>query len=210
MKSLNIQGGFVLMLELEYKCMLDQILYQNIVSKLNSKYLGKKVFQVNYYYDTEDFKLDQNNITFRIRHKEEKLFIQVKYPIKNDGLLKIRNEVESCIDILPKVINLGESSLISYVGNEQNIMLLGELCTERISYNLNSGIRIDIDKNYYYGNIDFELEIEFDENFREDALILLRELTCNANISAQGGKRERFFSGLKKISQGSFVYNENK
>lgn len=189
------------MIESEYKCIIDSTLYQNIVNKLDLEYEGKRVVQINYYYDTEDLKLHQKGITFRIRQKDAKLSIEIKYPIEKKGLLSVKKEAAYQIDTVPKGIDINNYSVDSYLDGEQRIILIGMLVTERNSYRINSGIKVDVDKNYYYGVIDYELEIEFEVNFMEEAVKYLEGLTAGKYQVSQNGKRERFIYQLRKMEK---------
>lgn len=195
------------MIESEYKCMIDGSLYQDIINKLNLECKGKTVIQINYYYDTEDFSLDKNNITFRIRQKDEKLSMEIKCPIEKNGLLRVKNEIIYTIDRVPNCIDLGKSDLFNYLDGTCNIMLIGSLITERTSYAVKKGIKVDIDKSYYFGNVDYELEIEFEENLQKEALKLLEELTLNGKNVPDGGKRDRFINKLRQMHEYTLLTN---
>ena len=195
------------MIEHEYKYLLDSSLYYDTLNKLTLDSEGKKIIQINYYYDTSDFELNRKNITFRIRQKEEKLHIEIKYPVEEVGLLHVKNEVTFPILKLPNTIDIRNFDLDGYLGNQKNIMLIGSLLTERTSFYVENGIRIDVDKNYYLGFIDYELEIEFEKNMSQEAMNILRELTCNTNIASQCGKRDRFMSKLREMKALSYPNN---
>lgn len=108
-----------------------------------------KVMQINYYYDTEDYMLFKNDETLRIRQIDNCLKLQFKYNkyIEND----IRVSKESCeeINILPKKI----------IANEMFTQYIGFLMTERLIIGFNP-YTVFIDKNYYLGKVDYEIEIE--------------------------------------------------
>lgn len=191
------------MIESEYKCIIDYNAFLNISEKLSFQYEVKRIVQVNYYYDTNDFQLHKNDITYRIRQKDRNLSIEIKYPIKKDALLRVKKEVVKKVDKVPYSIEMKNSELLCDTLNDETnfIQLIGSLVTERLSYHIKKGIKVDLDKSYYYGVTDYEMEIEFDNEFKDEAYKLLKDLTNNGYYVPKGSKRERFFVQMKGMSQ---------
>ena len=76
------------MIEKEYKYLVSYEDFKNTLYNLtnalkNTNYEKKSILQVNYYYDTLDLFLYKNNITYRIRQKDDRLQKQIK--IKESG-----------------------------------------------------------------------------------------------------------------------------
>jgi uncharacterized protein YjbK len=187
------------MIESEFKCLLTFEQYNMIHRTIKEKFQVKKFIQINYFYDTDKYELDMNDITFRIRQKEDHLQMQLKGPAKKEGMLIIRSELSKDIIDFPTAIRLEESEWCDLLPCKGNITPKGSLVTERIKCNLNDSIEIDLDKNYYFGIVDYELEIEYKEGFMEEALSFLRNLIDDRErIPSIGGKRNRFFYKLKK------------
>lgn len=85
------------MMEKEYKVILNYKEYKELLKSFN---LNKNYCQVNYYFDTKDSYCKLNNITIRIRKKEDQYYLQVKVPIKYDNALHIKKEYEKNIHFL--------------------------------------------------------------------------------------------------------------
>ena len=157
--------------------------------------------QTNYYYDTEDFLMNQKNITCRIREKNGECIATVKYHNCGD---KMCNEEKSVAvnDEFDEVLFFGEG-----------VKMHGTLVTERTCVMNESGIRIFRDKNNYLGVTDYELEIEYsyDEKIHAQKLALYYEyVLCeklqianskefNQRMRNAKSKSQRFFDRLKII-----------
>jgi uncharacterized protein YjbK len=189
--------------EMEYKYMLNESQYMHIMSRVHSEQgnIDCKI-QVNYYYDSNNYLLDNNKITLRVRQKDSKLSLELKSELQNEGLLRINEELEYPIDKLPLVLNRKKVSWLECLPDSEEISLKGSLITERITVKPCEGIKLDIDKSIYLGKVDYELEVEFKEELKEKAYELLRDYTNNIEVEVCQGKRGRFFSQLKKLSEG--------
>ena len=182
--------------ELKYNLNLCQYIY--LISNLKNKCESKSNIQINYYFDTDNFELDNKDITLRIRQIEESLKLELKLPIQNDGTLRIKNEFSKSINELPFVIKPDSDDLKEVLSCSDDLFLKGTLVTERIKFSLGENIEIDIDKNYYMGVIDYELEVEFQERSIEQAKKFINSISDTYElVPSQYGKRERFFNKLK-------------
>ena len=188
------------MVESEYKCLIDKNVYESVFKYLCIDQNPEIFTQINYYYDTDDFRLHKNDITFRIRQKNENLSIDIKQPIEREGILSVKNELKYPICFVPKSINIENFPFQCNIRVTKPVNLIGELVTERCSFSLDRNIRIDLDKNSYYGILDYELEIEYLEGYKEDALNILKKLITGASQSPAGGKRNRLINRLKEIN----------
>ena len=76
-----------------------------------------------------------------------------------------------------------------------NVKLIGFLITDRKIVERN-GIEIDIDKNIYEGNIDYEIEFEYKD---DDAVIdnIIIDMELEDKIYQGKGKYERFKNAIK-------------
>ena len=141
------------MLEYERKYMLTQAEYE----ALCQAYHGYIHTQVNYYYDTKDRIFNYWGITCRIRHKDDVFTATVKSHHKigldcsREKSLVVRDQFD---DTLFKGMH---------------VILQGCLRTERMELSLANGVTVAIDKNYYLGIVDYELEIEYSESLRKQA-----------------------------------------
>lgn len=188
------------MIEYEYKYMLDRKEYLSAVNILNKKYHEKIFIQTNYYYDTQDFKLHKNNIVFRVRVTGSQKRLQIKLPIIREGPLRVKNEYVTPIFQLPPCFDLEDmefNKIIKYTGI---IKVIGKLTTERRLYEVNEGIQISLDKNTYLGKVDYELEVEFEENYKEETLKLINDLPFKYILKpSPAGKRNRFFIAASEL-----------
>lgn len=192
------------MIESEFKCIIDGTVYQLVLNRLDSAGMGKRVLQLNYYYDTGDLLLDKHDITFRIRQKDDSLTAEIKIPVEREGAAWVNEEIILPADRVPARITVGRPELAEYLKGARNLVLLGVLVTERVSFDLKKGISIDVDKNYFCGSVDYELEIEFEEGRRHEARGILEELTGGRYIVQQEGKRRRFVNKFKQAHECSF------
>jgi uncharacterized protein YjbK len=188
------------MIELEYKYLLDKESFNNITNLLNKKYSVKKILQLNYYYDSDDFYFTNNDITFRIRQKEEDLNIEIKTLKSRSGNLNIKNEFKEKINNLPLSFDINKTEWKNILNYNGIINLKGVLITERLICHPSEGIEIDLDKNLYLGQIDYELEIEYEENYKKDVNNVVKELINIDEFESHKGKNGRFFDKFLNIS----------
>jgi len=134
--------------EIERKAILTKEQYESLLGKIVDKPVTKKV-QINYYYDTDDYILLSNDETLRVRQIEDKLELQYKYNKKIESGVRISNESCDEINYLPEKIAI--DGLI--------VKRIGFLLTERRSKRFD-GYIIFLDKNYYLGKVDYEIEME--------------------------------------------------
>jgi len=186
------------MREYEYKLLLNKDDYSNILTDLIERYNKyDEILHINYYFDTKDNLFHRNDITFRVRQKEETLYLEIKTPVKKENNLSIKNEISKRIssfkEISKEIKNI-ELPFQSYC----DITLLGTLVTERIKFIVNDKISIEMDKSFYLGKTDYEIEIEFDSENQEIAEKLFDNLSLKVmnRLFSPGGKRERFFIEL--------------
>lgn len=136
--------------------------------------------QINYYYDTEDFRFQNKGVTIRIRQKENGLMLQIKK--KNYyGEHKNYEEAHTVTNITDK---------LSF--DNEEVYLKGHLVTDRTRHILFDGTTVDLDINYYCGVVDYELEIELPEKYDNRILEMMQNYT-----PAIQGKASRFISASK-------------
>jgi uncharacterized protein YjbK len=157
--NLEIETKFLVKKENFYEKM--NLLYSDNsgVNKIDSKII------INYYYDTSSMNLSEQGDTLRIRQFDRTLTLQYKKFKKIEENKRICNEFSFPIKKLPKTIL--NSNLSSKLPNIKNInevyVYVGNTTVERKIFEF-KGIKIFFDKNYYLGNIDYELEIESLDN----------------------------------------------
>ena len=184
------------MLEYEIKIPLTEKEFNELL-KFEPKNVVTTV-QTNYYYDTDDFLMNQKNITCRIREKNGECIATVKY--HNCGDEKCSEEKSVTVnDEFDEVLFFGEG-----------VKMKGTLVTERTCVMNEGGIRIFRDKNNYLGITDYELEIEYlnDDRIHAQKLELYYEyILCeklqitdskelNQRMRNAKSKSQRFFERL--------------
>ena len=180
------------MVEFEKKVLISPQEYEMLMQQRYT--YGTTYLQTNYYYDTNDFKLNKTGITCRVRER--------------DGIRKATVK-----DHQQKQKECSVETLISY-GDEPDrffrrmgLECQGRLKTERHLYTICPGVEVSIDKNTYLDMVDYELEIEYDLRFEATAHIEMKAienfiLFNEGNMAASefhkrigkgGSKSERFF-----------------
>lgn len=184
------------MIEKEYKVILNVNQYDKLLEKIS---FTKFINQTNYYFDTCNFELAKLGYTVRIRkYNDGRLILQVKKKLKEkEEGVTVKREFETSVYSVPETIAVSEIELI--IGERLNlethyIKKLGHMVTSRgVAYLDNCELALD--KNYYLGFTDYELEIEF-ENNESEALRLIQKYGLN-NISFDCGKYRRFLRRIK-------------
>lgn len=175
--------------EKEFKYLVTPGQFKTLLSKCNSKYhfIDEKL-QLNYYYDTKDNALNRARTTVRIRQQNENLKLQIKKH-NNDGNLTKSDEYSINVEALPyylRIPNINDS-----------LFLKGVLITERKGFSFLRNSIIYFDINTYLGMIDYEIEIEIDEEDKNEVLRVIKHLKLeHATIKS---KSERLFERLEKI-----------
>lgn len=194
------------MLEYEKKVLLTKEEYSALIG-LKDEVLNEE--QTNYYFDTNSFDMNRKGITCRIRQKDGIYKATVKH---HDTVYSGRSTEE---DI--------------YEGSEYNasffealgLHIQGELITIRALLFTDPYCEIVLDKNAYLGDMDFEIEVEYAEEYEEKALDYLKDIAAymaslqlidstDAFLHRVGkgkSKSERFFERKQQVGgDGSVVY----
>lgn len=173
------------MLEKELKALLTEKQYNDIDDRFDWE---SSFTQINYYYDTRDFRLYKQDITCRVREIEGKYTLQIKYPnISTDDRILIREEKSHVLTDLPKnfIFEDGKSK------ESFEVYKLGFLKTLRKVLKISDETSLFIDKNWYFDIVDYELEIEY-VNGTDKAEMIMREM--NMVIRIIKGKYTRFIN----------------
>ena len=184
------------MLEYEKKILLTAEEYFTLLRLKDKK--QSPTIQTNYYYDTDDLKMNLQGITCRIREKNGKY----KATIKAHKQANKECSIEKTKDALNKY----DDSLFSGM----HLKLQGSLTTERVILYSDNGCEVVLDKNMYLGMTDYELEVEYLPEYEEHASKLIyRHISflyplklCMLILSQRvsKSKSERFFEYKQKLS----------
>lgn len=188
------------MVEQEYKYLLSQADFQHIYDKLSHSHNPTYILNFNYYYDTPDFLLKQFGYTLRIRQINGKLTLEVKRPSQTSGYKRVREETSLPIEELTQKLDVQNIiTPLPFIITQQP-ELLGLLVTERTTFYIEEGIKVDLDQSSYLGMTDYELEIEYDSDKANEAVQWFHRLTNDLDMPAnRKGKRSRFITRYKTI-----------
>ena len=120
--------------------------------------------QVNYYFDTINFKLAHNKYNLRVRHVLDKdtFTLTVKVPQNDGSNLEINEDITyEEFKILIEKNELPNGYIKERIEefNDEKIIILASLITSRYEFEYNSGM-MALDYNEYNGKYDYELEFE--------------------------------------------------
>lgn len=152
--------------------------------------------QVNYYYTDNE----NENITIRVREKNDKYYLQVKIPLSEDKGIHIKKEFTKEIFEIPSIITATE---LSELAGEKinNASYIGKLKTTRLKKKINQA-ELCLDKNEYLGITDYEIEIEYlDVKSREECLAQIQRCALSLDNTKVSGKYTRFKQARKRIEE---------
>ena len=189
------------MLEYEKKVLLTEAEYTCLKKLANDPSLTAT--QINHYFDTDDFAMNQKGITYRVRLKNGMYQPTIKYhspESRSDNNCSLEEDREKTTTFNPDAFS------------DLGLSWQGTLQTERTVLYKDSFYEMVVDRNTYLGTSDYELEIEYAEGCEAGADRMLIEagkclvasnlLDCEADFLSRVGrsstKSERFFEKKKK------------
>ena len=144
------------MLEFEKKLLLTAEEYNEIINKIGDQG-AEPVLQTNYYFDTENLEMNSKGITCRIRFKDGKYTAEIKC----HGEAPLYGSIES------RLFTSDEFNETYF--SSRGLYLQGSLITQRRTVYRDEFCEIVLDKNAYLGVTDYELEIEYKEQYEKYA-----------------------------------------
>ena len=186
------------MLEIEYKALIDEEIYETIKAYYTWDYVKK---QTNYYYFDAEGELSKRHIMVRVREKDNLFKVQVKAH-KNPGeALQICEETEFPISALPEIICSEDA--FKYTGIKTgDLSLLGSLTTLRHSLMRYENVEICLDKSEYLDRTDHEIEVEYTGEFPVELMDELKSLGVEFKEKSKG-KYSRFAKRLVEVLNGN-------
>ncbi|WP_256860531.1 CYTH domain-containing protein [Paraliobacillus ryukyuensis] len=185
-------------IEMESKNLLTKKEYEAIIQFFQLSEEQAKT-QINYYFETSDFKLKANGAALRIRKKDNDWVLTLKQPYQ-DGLIETHDslsEIEAMQAIEGKMI---DKPNVNKQLNKLNISINdlqygGYLQTDRLEVTYKEGLVV-IDYSIYNGKSDYELEVEAVSKITSETI--MQELMEHLNIKkkATPNKIERFYQTL--------------
>ncbi len=150
------------MIEPEKKLLLSKEEYKRLVACFGE---GKPVTkQVNYYYDTEDLRMDQKNITCRLR-------------LKNGSWQGTRKKHNLDSDISEETTVEVYNGVCDNTFTREGLILQGEMVTYRMILFKNDICEVVLDRNTYLGHTDYEVELEYAQGYEKNAWKILGSIT---------------------------------
>ena len=138
--------------EIEYKTKISKEEYERLIDLFNLK---ESIFtQTNYYFDTPNHSLINNDIILRIREKSHNIKLTSKTP-QETGVLERHIILDK--DEAYKMIENGFNANIIEINLD--VKLIASLTTHRCKMNYKSGT-LFFDMNTYYDETDYEIEFE--------------------------------------------------
>lgn len=184
------------MLEQEYKILLSKEDYIKVEKLFN---FTDAFTQINFFYkEIENAHLDT---TIRIRAKKEKLFLQVKQPIEKKQGIHIKKEYQKELNVVPYKIEGKILNSLCATDIYEDCFLLGVLITERKILELEK-CEIALDVNYYGSVIDYELEIEYEEEIDPKIIQILSKENLYIGKNSDG-KYTRFVKQYYEMQKNS-------
>ncbi|MBF0714591.1 CYTH domain-containing protein [Gemella sp. GH3] len=188
-------------IELEFKQLLDASQYEALMEHFHLR--DKKIINNrNFYYDTANQILKQNNAALRIRHTADnkEITLKIKKNLEENIEINVRltdNDIPNNISVkeLPAEIKeiFAEWEITS------DLKLIQKIETDRRELMLDEGLLV-LDKTYFLGNVvDYELEFEVtDYNIGQKAF---ERLLNKFNIARNTAKPKiaRAFEYSKKL-----------
>lgn len=177
--------------EFERKALIGEREYREIESEFAEKF--KTHIQVNYYYDTPDSFFGERGVTVRIRLTENGLCGTVKsHGAKGEFY---SNEEDFSVERLPAEI----------VIKDKRLSLAGELITERKTADLGGGFLLMLDKSFYLGTVDYEIELEYPGESSDKAKEIFESVIKAAGAQKCEkpalGKAGRFFKAARQLEK---------
>ncbi|EGO8510065.1 CYTH domain-containing protein [Enterococcus faecalis] len=185
------------MIEKELKIMLSSYQYSELLKYFDN---GTSKKHKNYYFDDEVYSLFKADITCRIREKGNSFFLQVKCPLESGSTYVQKEEYTVEINSFSNTLDIFSFSLSNLpLIDCGSLGVKGVLETLRYKKELDNQTIIFLDKNYYLDVVDYELEIEFQNEGR--LAMLIRELEklklkLRLSDSHKIGKRTRLFNRI--------------
>lgn len=186
-------------LEIEAKVLVSKDEFFHLLKTLNLDF-SFAIKQTNYYFDTTDFKLSQNNYALRIREKKGEYEVTLKSTAL-EGVLETSYSISpSEFKLLKDNAKLFNSSVIQILKKidvfASELNYIGYLETFRLEMESDDSL-LCFDENYFNGNVDYEIECESNSllNAQNTLKKLLKKDIIEFN---QISKTERTFERIKR------------
>lgn len=148
-------------IEIEFKTMLTKDEFELL--RNNMPFPERPIVQTNHYFETTRFALKNSHSALRIREKKDQFTLTLKEP-HPEGILEThdslsKQDAKQWLQGKPVPQPHVTQQLQKLEVNERDLQYYGALRTERYIYRENN-IDYMLDKSFYHGVVDYELEIE--------------------------------------------------
>lgn len=188
-------------LEIEYKTLLNKEKFQQLIEEFQPTHY---LIQENYYFDTNDNILKQENCGLRIRKSQDFIEMTLKQKQKEHQTLETTANLTK-LDWQNFIINktIPNTNSINNILKQMDIpitdlTLIAKLTTKRYTINLDKNITIMLDHSTYYNQEDFELEMEFPKIENSQQIFLNFLKTHNILFNKSDTKIARAIKASKK------------
>lgn len=186
-------------IEIEYNALLTEQQYNRLNDTL--PFPNEAITQVNHYFETEDFQLKTKRSAIRIREKANEYILTLKEPYE-DAILETNTilterQFRHWIDGKRTAGANVLKQLKALDVHPEALHYYGSLTTERKQF-IQNNITYVLDKSFYNGKVDFELEIEAPSH--EQGMDTITTLLNKYEIAAlnETPKIKRFFMTLEE------------
>ena len=172
-------------MEYEARVMIDESKYLEIKNSfLNKNPNHIELTNINHYFDNDDLYLTKNHMVLRLRkinEKEHELTLKIK---QEKGDLEINYQLTSsqANELLENNI-FSECEILNELRSKgieiKDLKLVTTLKTERLEFHYPNYLFV-IDKNYFNGKVDFNLEVESDS--KNSAISILKSIISDFGV----------------------------
>ena len=186
-------------IEIEAKALVGKEEYEKLVRLFPT---CPRYLQTNYYIDTDNRDLAKSGIALRIRERAGALELTLKTPLSQGKLEKsvpiTFNDFAAFRDFGTFPKNDLRRFLIMLDFDVEKLKILTSLSTERLDFDYEGG-KISIDKNTYSGQVDYEVECEF--NNLAGAEKILHEFLAKHEIPFKESQITKVQRAMKAIGK---------
>ena len=187
--------GYKYMIEQEFKSLLTKNEYLSLLEEIE---WDDHWEQTNFYYSDDNGVLRERGVTLRIRVDKFGSRLEVKMPVNIKGGIHTKKELTYPMQEIPSHIDFCQ--YFSIKENFPYAELKGVLITTRYKKMFNENTILFLDKSSYLNTVDYEIEIEFED--QSSLNFLLKGLLKKYNFDSSkviNGKCKRFFERLKNF-----------
>ncbi len=173
-------------IEKEYKCLIDEKEYQNLLNLYRETF--KEIKQNNTYYQDLQQNINKYKAVLRIRQIDNLHIITFKINVNNE-LLEYEKETNDIND--PEI-----TELLAKYNIHPPFLKVGEMLTYRRQVDLKKAY-LCLDENHYNNLIDYE--VEYEEKEKHDGLNTFITILESANIVYHPNKLSKYLRATNKL-----------